>query len=92
MIYNLWDIETGSYLGQYTDEAEVLNLVRTLVSHHGGEYAKSLSLGRVRDDGSVAEPLAGAALIARADLVVGEREHANARQGEVITSRQSGGT
>jgi len=88
MIYNLWDIETGGYFGQFTDEAEALHLVRTLLSHHGADYAESLSLGRVRDDGSFAEPLSGAGLAARAEEVAVDCGPATSRQSELVVSRR----
>ena len=67
MRYNLWDIETNGYFGEFTDEREALALVRTLVDRYGPEYGKFLSLGRVNDDGTIAEPIEGPALMARAE-------------------------
>ena len=73
---DLWDTETSNYYGRFEDEAEVLRLVRKLVNHYGATYADDLGLGRVSDDGSVLEPLSGAALLARVDAVLGEpQEH-----------------
>ena len=91
MIYNLWDIETGGYFGQFTDEAEALHLVRTLLSHHGADYAESLSLGRVRDDSSFAEPLTGAELAARAEELAADCGPATLGQGELVASRRKPG-
>lgn len=80
MRYNLWDVETNGYFGQYEDEDKALALVKTLVSRYGAGYADSLVLGSVGDDGKIGEPLSGAALMARANVVIAEREVAAARR------------
>lgn len=85
MIYNLWDTDTNGYFGQYTDEGEALALVRTLVDRYGAEYAENLSLGRVNDDGSIAEPLEGAALVARAEEKPARGEAVVAESGRAKT-------
>jgi hypothetical protein len=70
MQYHLWDTEVGKYLGRFDDEAAALEKVRILVDHYGRDYAESLALGREGDDGTVLEPLAGDALLARAAIHV----------------------
>jgi hypothetical protein len=84
MKYDLWDIETSNHFGQFTDEVEVLTLVRALVDAYGRAYADELGLGRVTDDGEILEPLTGAALIARVNDVFPDRPIAPARQGAAI--------
>jgi len=83
MKYTLWDIETSNQFGQFEDEKEVLTLVRTLANHYGARYAEDLGLGRVSEEGTILEPLSGAALIARVDEVVPECRRAD----ELIGSR-----
>lgn len=87
MTFTLWDTDIGNQFGQFEDERAALILVRTLVSHYGESYADDLGLGRVSDEGQVLPPLSGAALIARADEVLGHCDHDDQRRGEVITSR-----
>jgi len=62
MEYKLWNIESGHYIGKYTDEDAAFATVGSLVAEYGDDYAKTLSLGRIADDGSVLPPLAGAEL------------------------------
>ena len=66
MEYKLWDIEAGHYIGKYADEDAALATVGSLVAEYGDDYAESLSLGRIADDGSVLPPLSGEVLRARA--------------------------
>jgi hypothetical protein len=63
MRYDLWDTEVGKYLGRSTDEEDALATARTLVDHYGEDYAESLSICRVADDGTILDPLTGDALI-----------------------------
>ena len=86
MTFNLWDTATSNSFGQYEDEREVLELVRTLVDYYGEDYADDLGLGRVTDEGEIVEPLSGAALIARLNEVFPERQGTGDRRGAVITS------
>ena len=65
MTYHLWDTAAGSYIGRYTDEALALATVKQLVGRYGPAFADDLSLGRVRDDGTILVPLSGEALIAQ---------------------------
>ena len=87
MTYNLWDTETSNYFGQFTDEVDALRLVRVLVGRYGAEYADSLGLGGVNDDGIRMEPLSGQALLTRAESVMAAQEQAAVREGEVIATR-----
>jgi hypothetical protein len=64
--YKLWDIESGHYIGKYTDEEAALAAVKSLITQYGDHYAESLSLGRVNSDGSILAPLTGDVLRARA--------------------------
>jgi hypothetical protein len=66
MHYDLWDVETGNYLGRYATEEEALAVVRALVEQYGDHYADDLNLGMEDDAGNVGEPLSGPALLARA--------------------------
>jgi hypothetical protein len=86
MKYNLWDIETSNYFGQFENEHEVLKLVRTLVDYYGEQYASDLGLGRVTDQGEILEPLMGDALITRVNEVFPEREGADQGRGAAIAS------
>ncbi|MGH2532898.1 MAG: hypothetical protein ACRDJW_11425 [Thermomicrobiales bacterium] len=70
MQYNLWDVEIGKYLGQFASEDEALAAVRRVVELHGADYAGSLALGRVADDGTIMEPIAGQDLVVRANQVI----------------------
>jgi hypothetical protein len=74
MHYNLWETDTGNYFSRYENEAEALALVRTPVRHYGIANVDELRLGRVNDDGSLAEPLSGAELIARAREATSSQE------------------
>ena len=65
MHYDLWDVETGNYLGRYGSEEEALAVVRALVAHYGAAYADDLNLGAEDDAGNYGEPLSGAALLDR---------------------------
>lgn len=73
MQYNLWDVEIGKYLGQFATEDEALAAVRRAVELHGHEYAGTLALGRVADDGTILEPIAGQDLVVRANQVISSR-------------------
>lgn len=64
--YRLWDIDINRLFGTFDDEAEALDLVRTLLSTYGEAYAEVLVLGCERGDGSFTQPLTGAALVERA--------------------------
>lgn len=83
MQYKLWDIEAGSYIGNYTDERDALAIVKTLVDRYGDEYAESLSMGRVADDGRILAPLSGYDLCVRA---YGGRTNDEERRPKVIAS------
>ncbi len=63
--FQLWDIDAGSYIGKYADEREALSTVKKLVDHFGAEYAESLSLGRVDDNGDILAPFSGQELVSR---------------------------
>ena len=66
---DLWDIETGNYLGRYATEEEALSVVRSLIRHYGPAYADDLNLGAEDDAGPFGEPLSGAALLARLEAL-----------------------
>lgn len=91
MRWRVVDTDIGRLFGTYDNEEEALALVRTLVSSYGENCAEDLAMGGERDDGSFTEPLLGKDLLRRAEEVAAEREHAIARRGEVITSRQGSG-
>jgi len=44
-IYSLWDVETGTSLGTYTTEEEVLAVIRELLRANDPDYADALDLG-----------------------------------------------
>ena len=73
MEYKLWDIEAGHYIGKYADEEAALATVGSLVAEYGDDYAESLRLGRVAEDGNILTPLFGEELRARA-LKAAERK------------------
>lgn len=66
---DLWDVETGNYLGRYVTEEEALAVVRTLVREYGPAYADELNLGAEHDDGRWEAPISGAALLARIEAL-----------------------
>ena len=84
MEFNLWDVEVGKQLGHFTEEQDALRLVKKLVEHYGDEYAHDLGLGRRADDGSILEPLSGAALLTRVREVLPNPDSVDDRQ-EVAT-------
>ena len=65
----VWDTGVAKLLGAFPTEAEVMSLVRALVAHYGEAYAEDLAVSVERDDGVVGEPLSGADLLARTDVV-----------------------
>lgn len=74
MEYKLWDVEAGHYIGKYADEDAALATVDSLVAEYGDDYADSISLGRIAEDGSVLPPLTGAALRALASETAERRK------------------
>ena len=84
MKYHLWDTEAGSYIGQYTDEKEALATVKSLIDQYGPTFADELSLGRVRDDGTILAPLSGPELVAE---VARHFEFAAERRPRLIASK-----
>lgn len=87
MKYTLWDTETSNQFGEFEDEREVLTLVRTLVNHYGARDAEDLGLGGIDADGTILEPLSGAALLARVDEVLADRGAVDASAADLIGSR-----
>lgn len=87
MRYRVWDTDINRLFGTYDNEAEALSWVRTLVSRYGAGYADELAVGGEREDGSLTEPLSGAALLKRVDDAAAERERAGAERGNVVASR-----
>lgn len=69
MHYDLWDVETGNYLGRYGTEAEALSVVEVLVREFGPEYAAALNLGAEDEAGRFGEPLSGAELLERIEAL-----------------------
>ncbi len=86
MTYRLWGTDVGRLFGAYETEEEALTLVRMLVGTYGAECAEDLSLSGDPATGIYADPLYGSALVARAEEVAVEKEHADARRGEMIGS------
>lgn len=86
MTYKLWDTDIGRLFGAYDTEDEALALVRTLVATYGADYAGDLTLGHRRADGSIGEPLSGAALVARAEEVAARHEGVAGGSGELIAA------
>ena len=91
MKYSVWDVELGKDLGQFTDEAEALALVRRLIDRRGIDFAERLALGRVGDDGAVLDPIMGRALVAQAKGAVGPVAE-DEMPSHVIGSRVYGGS
>ena len=89
MEYNLWDIEVGKQLGHFTGEQEALTLVNKLLAHFGDEYAHELGLGRRTENGSILEPLTGAALLARVREVIPDSDPLDNRQNVATLSGRS---
>lgn len=87
MKYRLWDIDINRLFGTFDNEAEALGLVRTLVKSYGAAYADDLALGCEREDGTFAEPLTGAALVARAERVAATTEAVSSRSGRGVGSQ-----
>ena len=85
MKYHLWDVEVGSFIGQYTDESEALATAKVLIDHYGPAIADELSIGRVRDDGEILPPLSGRELVARIDERLGRKDD---RRAPVAPSHQ----
>lgn len=69
MRYDLWDVGNGGYLGRYGTEEEALAVVRVLVREYGPAYAYDLNQGAEDDAGRFGEPLSGAALLARIEVL-----------------------
>ena len=84
MEYNLWDVEAGKQLGHFTNEKDALTLVKKLVNHYGEDYAGELGLGRRSDNGTILEPLSGAALLARVNEVFPDLTFADERRAAAI--------
>lgn len=91
MSYEVFDTGINRLIGVYNTEEEAMMLARALISSNGKEYAEDLAVGWERPDGSFAGSWTGDALIARADEVLGQQEHASARPAEFIPSRGNTG-
>lgn len=63
--YTLWDIETGTSLGTYPTEAEVLCITRELLLANGEGYAHARELGHQDGDGSWRMVASGAGFVER---------------------------
>lgn len=66
---DLWDVETGNYLGRYASEEEALAVVRALVRRYGPAYAADLSLGAEDETGRFDQPISGGPLLARLETL-----------------------
>lgn len=64
MTYDLWDVDIGKFIARFNDEEPARALVKSLIDQYGPEYAASLAIGRVQDDGTILPPLAGVDLAA----------------------------
>lgn len=69
MRYDLWDVATGGYLGRYGTEEEALAVARVLVREYSPAYADDLNLGAEDEAGRFGEPLSGAALLSRIEVL-----------------------
>jgi hypothetical protein len=69
--YDLWDVGNGGYLGRYGTEEEALAGVRVLVREYGPPYADDLNSDAEDDAGRFVEPLSGAALLSRIEVLAG---------------------
>lgn len=87
MRYRVWDTDINRLFGTYDNEAEALSWVRTLVGRYGEGYADDLAVGCEREDGWFTEPLSGAALLKRVDVVAAERGRAETERGDIVASR-----
>lgn len=68
-----------------------MTLARALITANGEEYAEGLAVGHDRPDGTFAGPWTGAALIARANEVLGRHETAAASPAGFLSSRDNTG-
>ncbi len=50
-MYELWDVEAGNVVGEFTTRLESLVVVQTLLDRYGPQYAADLTLSR-HDDGA----------------------------------------
>ena len=64
MIYELWDVEVGKGLARYQSDTEMASLVRSLIGHHGDDYALDLDLLIEEDQGNQQRSYSGAELVA----------------------------
>lgn len=69
MRYDLWDVESGGDPGRYETEEEALAMVRVMVREYGPAYAGDLNSGTEDDAGHCGEPLSGAALLSRIEVL-----------------------
>ena len=91
MIYRVFDTSINRLFAVYDTEEKALALVRTLIGANGADYADDLAVGCEQADGSFAEPLTGAALLARVEEVATQRKRAPATHVEAVgASRGSG--
>ena len=92
MIYRVFDTSINRLFATYDTEEKALALVRTLVGANGTDYVDDLAVGCEQADGSFAEPLTGAALLARVEDVVARHERAPAKHVEAVGASQGSGS
>lgn len=86
MTYPLFDTSLGRLMRVFASEEAALVHVRTLLGVNDPDFADDLALGGETDDGRYAEPISGAALVARAEEAVADREPIAPRPGRAIAS------
>lgn len=86
MTYTLFDTSIGRLMRVFASEEEALVYVRTLLGVNDPDFADDLALSGETDDGRYAEPISGAALVARAEEVAADRETIEPRPGRAIAS------
>jgi hypothetical protein len=70
MTYRVFDTSINRLYGAFATEEEAMALVQTLVGDNSDDFADDLAVGLDHGDGTFAEPLSGAALLARAAEVL----------------------
>ena len=87
MFYELWDVGVGKGLARYQSDAQMAGLIRSLLDHHGSNYADDLDLLVEDEQGGHVQTYAGAALVAWVDRLLGSVATMNGRPRQTEPSR-----
>jgi hypothetical protein len=66
MVYEIWDLESGNRLGEFSTEDEALTQVKDALERHGEQYVATLLLDAEDDQGQTHLIAEGAQLVALA--------------------------